>query len=305
MANPVPPPKDRLSPQDRIVILMGPTGAGKSTFINYATDQGGQGIGHGLQSVTSEIRAVRCLHPVDKGPVIFVDTPGFDDTHRSDIEILSVIAGWFVKVYKEAVPLAAIVYLHRISDNRMAGSPLKNLQMFASMCGQQAMPSVVLCTTMWNEINEPTGDRRENELKDNFWKDMIAQGCRVVRFRDSKESAWEIVGRLPPAKRGVILSTEIVDDKKNLNETAAGVKLNEELAKLIADQKAAVKRLGEQSNLNANDPVLVEELQKIEGKIESVTYQLVQLQVPFYRKVMNFFKGRKARKPNLIISQRT
>lgn len=26
--------------------------------------------------------------------IIFVDTPGFDDTHKSDVEILEMIAGW-------------------------------------------------------------------------------------------------------------------------------------------------------------------------------------------------------------------
>jgi len=300
MANQIASPKDRLSARDRVVVLMGPTGAGKSTFINHATRQGGQGIGHSLKSQTSEIRAVRCKHPVDQSSVVFVDTPGFDDTHRSDIEILSQIAGWFVKLCKEHVPLAAIVYLHRISDNRMAGSPLKNLQMFASMCGQQAMPSVVLGTTMWNEVNKGTGERREAELKTNFWKDMIEQDCRVERFHDSYESAWEMIGKLPPASEGVILSTEIVHDKKNLNETAAGVKLNEELAKLIADQKAAIKRMAEQAQ-TADDPVLVEELQKIEGKIQNVAVQLGQLKVPFGRKLMNFFAGRKARKSGIRI----
>jgi len=183
----------------------------------------------------------------------------------------------------------------------MAGSPLKNLQMFASICGPQAMPSVVLGTTMWSEVDEQTGMRREMELKTNFWKDMIDQGCRVMRLRDSYESAWDMIGKLPPATKGVLISTEIVEDKKILNETAAGVKLNEELAKLIANQKAAIRRMEEQLAHGANDPVLVEELRKIEGKIQNMAVQPGQLKVPFLRKVMNSFKGRKARRPNVMI----
>ena len=94
--------------------IMGPTGAGKSTvgalrdyslshidqsqFIDYASRQGGQGIGHSLHSQTSDIRAVRCRHPTDNSSVILVDTPGFDDTNKSDIIILGQISQWFVRV---------------------------------------------------------------------------------------------------------------------------------------------------------------------------------------------------------------
>ncbi|KZP32047.1 hypothetical protein FIBSPDRAFT_1023769 [Athelia psychrophila] len=288
-----------LSAKDRIIIVMGLTGAGKSTFIEYATQQSGGTIGHGLQPHTSEIQAVRTKHPDGQGSVIFVDTPGFNNTKRLDIELLGQIADWCVKAYKEKVPLSAIVYLHRISDNRMAGSPLKNLQMFASMCGQGAMPRVILGTTMWSETMPATGVRREKELKGTFWANMIKEGCKVQRFDDSYLSAWETVGELPAVQENVILSREILDDKKNLNETAAGVKLTEELNKLIADQKAAARRLEEQVHSQHN-PVVVAQLRlekdEMEKKIGWVTTQLQQLKIPFARRFMNFLTGKMARK---------
>ncbi|KAF7966170.1 hypothetical protein HWV62_39764, partial [Athelia sp. TMB] len=165
----------------------------------------------------------------------------------------------------------------------MGGSPLKNLQMFASMCGKQAMPCVVLGTTMWSEVSKITGERREAELKTNFWADMIAQGCRMARFGDSYESAWDMVDKLPSRQTSVILSNEIVDDKKRLNETAAGVKLHEELERLIAQQEAAVRQIEEQSKI-ANDPVLVADLDKVEGRIREVAAQLQKLKIPFTRR---------------------
>ena len=90
---------------------MGPTGAGKSSvrrlhghtnayadsyikFISMATGSDGKTIGHGLGSFTQHVRAVRCRRPDNPRSFVFVDTPGFDDTHLSDGEILLRIASW-------------------------------------------------------------------------------------------------------------------------------------------------------------------------------------------------------------------
>lgn len=67
-------------------------------FIQYVAEQKQDAaIGHNLRSETAEIRLIRSKLSIGKCPVIFVDTPGFDDTYKSDIEILSLIATWLVK----------------------------------------------------------------------------------------------------------------------------------------------------------------------------------------------------------------
>jgi hypothetical protein len=74
---------------------------------------------------------------------------------------------------------------------------MKSFQLFAALCGQKKTPNIVIATTMWGDINEKTGIRRETELKNTFWADMVADGCSVERFHDTAESAWRIVDRLP------------------------------------------------------------------------------------------------------------
>jgi hypothetical protein len=197
--------------------------------------------------------------------------------------------------YKGSVNIATIVYLHRISDNRMTGSVLKNLEMFVALCGQKAMPNVIIATTMWGEVKKENGLRRESELKREFWKDMVAGGCRTDRFEDTNESAWRIINCLSgedPSR--VLLPHEIVDTHLRLNETKAGIALNKELEKLIKDRKIAARKLREQAQNQTNE-LVVQELNKqqaeIDQKINRTADQLREMKIPFTRRVLLFFKG--------------
>jgi len=54
--------------------------------------------GDKLASYTQGIHAVRIRHHVEFGDrLVFVDTPGFDDSERSDMEILKMIGEWLRK----------------------------------------------------------------------------------------------------------------------------------------------------------------------------------------------------------------
>jgi hypothetical protein len=65
-------------------------------FIKAAVPQYCQTVSSGLRSSTTKIREVKAFPPgrLDLDPVLFVDTPGFDDTHKSDKEILAMVANW-------------------------------------------------------------------------------------------------------------------------------------------------------------------------------------------------------------------
>jgi len=188
---------EQISPGDRIIAVMGLTGAGKSTFIECAAGQNRKTVGHSWESSRSIIQPTRVENPTDGRPVIFVDTPGFDHTFTSDAEIRTMICNWLVKAKKKNATLATILYLHRISDNRMSGSAMKNLRLFSTMCGKDAMPNVVIVTTMWSKVSEVEGTERETDLKGDVWNEMLGGGCSVVRFKDTPDSAWDIIRNIP------------------------------------------------------------------------------------------------------------
>jgi hypothetical protein len=89
--------------------------------------------------------------------------------------------------------LAGMIYVHRISDNRMILPSLSDFNMFASMCGQHPMPNIVLATTCWSEVKEPSrAEQRESELHMTHWKEMLDNGTTSMRFDETFESAWAI-----------------------------------------------------------------------------------------------------------------
>ena len=68
-------------------------------FINIITGLE-TGVGHDLKSCTSNINNVRLSIPeVAFGDLVFVDTPGFDDTHKTDVDILKMVADWLKSTY--------------------------------------------------------------------------------------------------------------------------------------------------------------------------------------------------------------
>ena len=134
--------------------------------------------------------------------MVLVDTPGFGDTYVSDVDILHNIGSWLETMYdsskdnhghKGETKLAGIVYFHDMTHTRMLGPISKTLDTFQKLCGEGAMERVVLCTTKWSDIYEEDGKKRTTRLEEECWKEMILSGSTVCKFKDSQESAWEVI----------------------------------------------------------------------------------------------------------------
>ncbi|KAF9533598.1 P-loop containing nucleoside triphosphate hydrolase protein [Crepidotus variabilis] len=227
---------------DTIIAVMGPTGTGKSTFVNKVAGRYATAVSDELSSCTQEIKAVDC--ELNGRKVVLVDTPGFDDTNLSDLDVLELIADWLRKTYKEGVELCGLLYFHRITDNRMAGSPRRLLETFQNICGEPAFRNVILTTTMWDEIDEEDGASREGELSKQYWKQMLAYGARSTRFLNTPESAWNVISLVSPtSKIPLLLQIEMVDEKKSLSQTSAGRSLFRWLSDMMAVIKNVVRDL--------------------------------------------------------------
>lgn len=192
--------------------------------------------------------------------------------------------------------LAGIIYLHRITDNRMAGTPLKNLRMFANLCGDDAIGNVILASTMWRQGKEAIEERREAELKSKYWKGMIDQGSEVVRFHRTFDSAWtivDIIDRKRDTRHSLLLQEEMVNLSMQLSETQVGKQLYNTLQKLLAEQQEAVRRLRDEASTQ-NNPQLVEDLNaqynEIQENLRSTFNQIKEIKIPLGRRIAAFFR---------------
>jgi hypothetical protein len=184
---------------------------------------------------TSKVEIVPCIMPNGK-KIFLVDTPGFDDTYRSDTDILREIADWLAQAYQFRVRLTGIIYLHRIIDVRIGGAGMKNLRMFRKLCGEQGLGSVVLATTMWSLCPAADASRREDQLvhQNDLWKFLVGRGARVFRQDDGAVSGQKIIDHLIKRAQPVTLDIqrEMVDQGLKLADTGAGREVQEELERL-------------------------------------------------------------------------
>ncbi|KDQ18734.1 hypothetical protein BOTBODRAFT_52664 [Botryobasidium botryosum FD-172 SS1] len=230
------------SSEDVIIAVMGATGAGKTTLINKVTG-GALGVGHGLVSMTDTVQVGS--FELGGRRVHLIDTPGFDDTNKSDTDILNLIASHLAAAYKAGRRLTGLLYLHRITDNRVGGVSYKNMRMFHKLCGDAVLKNVVLCTTMWSGVSEEVGAQREAQLTSQFWQEMIRKGASTMRYDGTEQDAQRIISHLmslggaPPLQ----IQKEIVDQGKSLIETAAGAHINEDILRLEAKHRAELEEI--------------------------------------------------------------
>ncbi|KAG8814897.1 hypothetical protein FRC19_001418 [Serendipita sp. 401] len=206
----------RAQEEEEVVVVLGPAAAGKTTFINLATQRGDCGVGHDLDPGTTKLDWVRGPHLINGRAVIFIDTPGLDDAEKKDTEVMNMITDSLAKAkYK----LDTVLYLHPISDNRIPWSGLERLKLLASLWKIDRVSNLVIVTTMWDEVKEEVGVRREEELKIKFWADLMAMGCQVKRFHRTTESALEILS--PPTQKVVIVLGPAASGKTTFINLAA------------------------------------------------------------------------------------
>ena len=85
--------------------------------------------------------------------------------------------------------------MYRISDRRITGTSRKSLNIVKMLCGDDSIVNVVIATSMWNHVDEATGNSREEELRssDEMFQPLVRKGVKMLRHSNTRDSAIKII----------------------------------------------------------------------------------------------------------------
>ncbi|KAI0543512.1 hypothetical protein F4679DRAFT_568379 [Xylaria curta] len=246
----------RPKPDSVFLLVMGMTGSGKSSFIADCTGRKDAQIGHDLASCTNSVAIFRTQ--LQDRDVYLIDTPGFDDTNREDVEILTTVAHYLSVSYANNVLINGILYLHRISDTRIGSSTKRNLNMMKALCGEDVFENIAVMTTMWSSdysgVEHAKQCSREQELRDIYLYDMLEKGSQIINHKQCQTlahrqaSANNILARISETWKDTKITLQIQHEMVNLNltlkETSAGKVLEEHIKGYQKYSKRELQLLG-------------------------------------------------------------
>jgi hypothetical protein len=131
--------------------------------------------------------------------------------------------------YKNRLQLAGIIYVHRITDNRMTNTLLRNLSVIRNICGDEPLRNVTIVTTFWYKEDPKTAAKREMEMleKADWWGYMMEKGAKSRRFFNTEESAHAILQEFIDRDRITLqIQTEMVRTRPRDQRYSSG-KLSE------------------------------------------------------------------------------
>jgi methyl-accepting chemotaxis protein len=178
----------------------------------------------------------------------------------------------------------------------MAGTPLKNLRLFEKLCGKE-FSTIVLTTTMWDEVDLETGEQREQELQDIYWKAMIDRGSTVKRFLYTQKSAFDVLRPVLSQvnkMQTLRLQNEVTDLGLKLKETAAGRVLALQLEELVPKQQRLLMAIRNDLMESSLQPDQLEQLhrdfQEVSAQLQRAMRDVEKMKISVGDQFLNFVR---------------
>ena len=157
--------------------------------------------------------------------------------------------------------------MHRISDRRFSGIAGRNFRVFRELCGETSLKNVILVTNMWGEVSVDVGESRERELASEFLKPALDKGAQMARHHNNEQSAHDVIRRIMNNHPAALqIQRELVDQHKDISNTAAGGAIDVELEEVKRKHEAEMKKAQEEK-----DRVLKEKEEEARRKKEEET----------------------------------
>ncbi|KAF3139453.1 hypothetical protein TWF594_006743 [Orbilia oligospora] len=228
----------------RYILVMGPTGAGKSTFIDNAMSPGDPTpkVGHGLESQTAEIQEYTIGEIINNFEVILVDTPGFNDTENGDSLAFGQISGW-LEQYPH--PLPGVIYIYSIQTEKGTNSFVR--EEFTSEDPIQWAAT----DGSENEASEGVGGEVREEISEE-----AGETAREMARENARENAREIIKEVLRNKlKKTRFQQQVFNEGREAGGTSACLAVVGHLAKIGADADDEEKHMkATAEELKESDP---------------------------------------------------
>ncbi|KAF9051279.1 P-loop containing nucleoside triphosphate hydrolase protein [Panaeolus papilionaceus] len=282
------------------IMIMGPTGAGKSTFIEALAGKN-QSLGISkdqLAGFTQDVTAYEVVNAKlqneagNNYPVWLIDTPGFSDSKISELEIIRKAKEWVQKNSKRFIE--RILYVYPITDTRVPGSKRRTIKMLQSLFEIQsgAAPHISIVTTMWDRLgNTDAMERAEKhfaQLQDDVWKEVVGGGGNIMRFHNTQESALDAlkISLQGPSLHPSGLSRPPLQNSNLSTRDPYFPSLYQELLDRINTCQQGIELLQMDKAQLTIDPdpqlaaVVIPKLQEIEQDLDKFQHQLFEIGAP-------------------------
>jgi hypothetical protein len=105
---------------------------------------------------------------------------------------------------------------------------------------------------MWEEVPHDVGKTRERELTSISPKPALDKGAQMVCHHNTEKSAHDIIRRIMNNRTLVLqIQRELVDERKDITNTAAGESVNVELTEETKRREAALNLVWEEMSRGA------------------------------------------------------
>ncbi|PPQ73054.1 hypothetical protein CVT24_001632 [Panaeolus cyanescens] len=283
------------------ILIAGPTGAGKSSFIEALAGDKKLGISKNqLEGYTQSVTPYELVNASFEGaPICLLDSPGFSDSNISEMEVLNMLKQFLMDYNIKFVH--SLLYFCPITDVRLPGSRRKTIEMLRCLVRTQSISTsggsrsndgtLTVVTTMWDNVwNERVRERAEGnlaQLRDEIFKDMIEHGAAITQFMNTRDSALEILdtGRSHWVRAPAHAYQEIVDEGP-LGQRPHGYFLYQDLVERIANLRQrktaleydlAQKETIENEDLKSSLEAAIDDTRRLLTKFEE---QLVEFGEP-------------------------
>ena len=146
--------------------------------------------------------------------------------------------------------------------------------MFRELCGDDALKNVVLATNMWGEVSPEDGQDRENQLISKFFKPVLEKGAQMDRHLNTVESAHDIIRKMIKNHPFALqIQWELVDEQKDIVNTAAGEVINRELNEQMKRNQDELRKVQEEM-AQASDEKDEEARQELEEEARKLQEQM-------------------------------